>query len=227
MGCRLWAVGLVWLGALAPLPAWAQASSPPGPYVLDLHVATSALPQAPGFFPVLPSGTFIPARGLGFDVGVHIYLIRLGPARLGLGASVLRTRGHASNEPPASSSTATRPVATRPDVDATLTNVAPQLSLNFGSADGWSYISAGAGQGDVQTATSVFTASGSGSTAVTTPARLSDNPPVRSMNVGGGARWFTRRHLAFSFDVRFHMLAAGTGTPKTTLLAASAGLSLR
>ena len=225
----LWALSLLCLGALAPLPAAAQtptpAPRPPGPYVLDVRVATSALPRDASFFPPLPSVTAVPAYGLGFEVGAHIYLIQLGPARLGIGASVLRTRGRSSPGRPAGSAT-----STSPNVDSTLTNVAPQLSLNFGSREGWSYISAGVGQGDVQTATSAFTASGSGSAALRTPARSSDNPPVQSLNFGGGARWFTHAHLAFSFDVRFHVLAAGAGggaSLRTTLVAGSAGISLR
>lgn len=231
MGVRLRALGLFWFALLVAIPAAAQAtSSPPGPYAIDLRVATSALPQDASFFPPVPSATAIPARGLGFEVGVHIYLIRLGPARLGIGASVVRTRGHSSPERPAGSTTSTSPVATRPDVDVTLTNVAPQLSLNFGSGDGWSYISAGVGQGDVQTATSAFAASGSGSETSTTPARSAENAPVQSINFGGGARWFAKTHLAFSFDVRFHILSAGSGensTPGTTLVVASGGISLK
>lgn len=99
--------------------------------------------------------------------------------------------------------------------------IAPQLSFNFGSGEGWSYISAGVGQAQVRTATSAF---------LTTPARAIEGDRLRSLNVGGGARWFTNRHLAFSFDVRFHLVAAGPGepaTPATTLVAASAGISLK
>lgn len=235
---RLAAVCVLWFGTLAGAPAAAQiaAPDPPGPYVVDLRVATGPIPQAPGFFPPVPGATIIPSRGFGVDVGAHVYLMRLGAGRLGVGASILRIRGTAS--PPApisgSSSTATSTTtvpATKPDVEATLTAIAPQLSFNFGSADGWSYVSAGAGRAKLTTATSAFGGSDSGTTA--TPALSAESGTRSSINFGGGARWFAKTHMGFSFDVRFHLVSAGPetdtspATPRTTVVTASAGISLR
>jgi hypothetical protein len=118
-----------------------------------------------------------------------------------------------------------------PDVHATLTTIAPQISVNFGSAEGWSYVSAGLGRAQLTTGTSAFGGSGSG-TAMT-PARSADSGGRSSLNVGGGARWFAKARLAYSFDVRFHLVSPGGGegtspaTPRTTLLSASGGISLR
>ena len=235
---RLTAVCLLGLGVLAGTPASAQitAPDPPGPYVIDVRGATSAIPQDAGFFPPVPTATLIPSRGYGIDVGAHVYLMRLGSGRLGIGANVLRVRGTASPKAPSSGSTsastpAPRLPPTTPDVDATLTTVAPQLSFNFGSADGWSYVSAGLGRAHMTTGSSAFGGEGSGTDL--TPARSVDGGTRSSLNVGGGARWFTKRHLAYSFDVRFHIVSAGAeqgtspATPRTTLVAASVGISLR
>jgi hypothetical protein len=53
------------------------------------------------------------------------------------------------------------------------------------------------------------------------------------LNYGGGARWFAKEHLAFTFDIRFYRLdaqdaAAGRpayGARKITVL--SAGISVK
>ena len=236
---RLAAICWLWLGTFAGTPAVAQiaAPDPPGPYVIDVRGATSAIPEGASFFPPVPTATIVPSRGYGIDVGAHVYLVRLGAGRFGIGANVLRVRGTASPPAPSSGSTSTTTTtATRPDVHATLTTIAPQLSFNFGSAEGWSYVSAGLGRAYVRTGTSAFEGSGSGTTL--TPAQSVDSGSRSSINVGGGARWFAKAHLAYSFDVRFHVVSAGAedagaeegtsrATPRTTLLTAAVGISLR
>ena len=193
---------------------------------------TSAIPQDASLFPAVPSATLIPSRGYGIDVGAHVYLMRLGSGRLGIGANLVRVRGTASPAAPSSGSTpATPTAAVRPDVRAVLTTLAPQLSYNFGSGDGWSYVSAGLGRAQLTTGTSAF--GGSGGETSETPARSAASGARSSINIGGGARWFTKAHLAFSFDFRFHLISPGAAddtmqvTPRTTLVAASAGISLR
>jgi hypothetical protein len=192
-------------GACSVAPASAQTPSPPGPYVIDVRGAFSGLPTQAAFLPALPSATAIPSRGFGFEAGGHVYLLSLGPARLGLGVSVLRARGTAS--------TVTE-TAALPDVAVTLTAIAPQVSFNFGTRDGWSYLSAGYGRAQVR--------------AIATPATGStlqqDSGGVAAINFGGGARWFLRDHLAVGFDVRFHRLSA----PASTMpVAVAVGFSLR
>jgi hypothetical protein len=177
---------------------------PPGPYVIDIRGATSGIPQGPSFYPVVPDGTIIPARAFGIDLGGHVYAGRIGAARLGFGTSALYVRGTAS--PRAAT------VETLPDIDGTLILVAPQLSVNFGTADGWSYLSAGVGAQRFQ---------GNQSGLPTASSRETDW--MRTVNIGGGARWFTADHLALGFDVRFHV----GGTPRTTLVSASVGIALR
>jgi hypothetical protein len=143
-----------------------------------------------------------------------------------------------------------------PSVRTRITAIAPQLSFNFGSADGWSYISAGIGPAKARTTTSAFTTvrrDGAVTTddgAMTTDdgAMTTDDGAVttddgvvtteettlsrslRDINVGGGARWFTHSHLAISFDVRFHVVSDTGGKipiPRTTLVVVTGGMSLR
>ncbi|MBI4887896.1 MAG: hypothetical protein HY824_12445, partial [Acidobacteria bacterium] len=195
-------------------------------------VVSTAVPQQAAFYPAVPSGTLIPTRSLGFDVGAHVYVLRLGPSRVGVGLELLRATGKTTVPtpvPPPGGASATPPAPqTRPDVTVTVRALAPQVSFNFGSADGWSYVSAGIGRAGVQATTSAF-GSGSGTTAATTPEGTLESGALRSINFGGGARWFTNRHVAFSFDIRFHKVAGGgpVEVPATTLLAASAGMSFR
>ncbi|HVQ13030.1 MAG TPA: hypothetical protein VMS40_05545, partial [Vicinamibacterales bacterium] len=93
------------------------------------------------------------------------------------------------------------------DANATFQTVAPQLSLNFGTSDGWSYLSVGAGTARVD-------AVESGSSS--------------SINAGGGARWFMNRHVGVGFDIRMHRIAAdGDTMARSTQVAASVGLSLK
>ena len=61
---------------------------------------------------------------------------------------------------------------------------------------------------------------------------------MKTINYGGGARWFIKSHVAFSFDVRFYAINPGVvlarpngtlreGSPRTTLTAIGAGVSIK
>jgi hypothetical protein len=185
----------VWLGLAGVLlgsrvEAQSLTPGPPGPYfVIDVRGATSGIPTSTGLYPTVPDGGIVPARGFGFDVGGHIYLFNLGAARIGLGVNVIGVRGTAT------------------DATTTMGIVAPQLSFNFGSSDGWSYLSLGAGTARVD-------AEETGSSS--------------AINAGGGARWFVTRHLAVGFDVRLHKIAAdGDTMGRSTMLSASVGFSVK
>jgi hypothetical protein len=221
---RLLAIaGFVWLSLCAP--AGAQATDRPGPWVIDVRGATVSLPRDASFFPPIPSTTAVPSRGYGVDAGGHVYLLQVGPARVGIGATWLRARGTAS---PGGARASANTTAATPDVATLLTVVGSQLSLNFGSRAGWSYLSAGFGRAELSTRASSFVDEDDDDEMM--PARLVDHDSTSAINFGGGARWFAKPRMAFSFDVRFHVIGAGGGeapTPGTTLLAASAGVSLR
>ena len=181
-------------------PAAAQDDPPPpGPYVVDLRVATSGVPAVPLSTPGPVTGPIdLPTRGTGFDVGGHVYAGRLGPARLGFGASVLAVT--ASNEAG----------------EAAFRAIVPQISFNFGTRSGWSYLSLGAGRAKT-TASSLV-----GSDEV-----RSDGTQVVAVYAGGGARWCVSNHVAVGFDLRLHRAGADGATPAAMLVAASAGISLR
>jgi hypothetical protein len=85
-------------------------------------------------------------------------------------------------------------------VQTDLRAISPQLSFNFGSGDGWSYLSAGLGVADVVTQT-------------TGPAGRRDTPWLQAINFGGGARWFLKSHFAVGFDLRFRRIASGAAGP--------------
>ena len=185
----------VWLGLAGMLlgsrvDAQSLTPGPPGPYfVVDVRGATSGIPTSIGLYPAVPEGGQVPSRGFGYDAGVHVYLFNLGGARVGLGANIIGVRGTAT------------------DADATMQIVAPQLSFNFGTSDGWSYLSLGAGTARVD-------AEETGSSS--------------AINAGGGARWFIKRHLGVGFDIRLHRIAAdGDIMGQSTAFAASIGFSLK
>jgi hypothetical protein len=207
----------------------------PGPYVIDIRGSTIGAPQSPAFYPDLPAGTIIPTRAFGFDIGAHVYLFQLGPARIGIGADLFRLRGSASPPDPeeSRSGTPSAPPALpeSPDTRSSFNAIAPQISFNFGGSDGWSYISVGLGRAQVTTERSVFDDG---------LAETRKSGSVANQNFGGGARWFRSDHLAFTFDLRFHLLSPGvgqpipgetdeltTGTPRTKVVSASVGISLR
>jgi hypothetical protein len=161
---------------------------------VDLRGTTAGLPSDTAFFPPLAVDTLVPSRGFGFDVGAHVYVFSLGPARLGIGANYVNARGTADR------------------VTATVSTLAPQLSFNFGSANGWSYLGAGLGRAWVRTTAEQLTGTAEQETG-----------GVGALNVGGGARWFLTSHIGVGFDLRWHRLAS---TPTAMLLSAAAGFSI-
>ena len=105
-------------------------------------------------------------------------------------------------------------------VTTRFSTLAPQISFNFGSRNGYSYISGGIGRANLTTER--------------------DDKPLpdpesgsKTINYGGGARWFAKKHLAVSMDVRFYAVnpqdatASRPGYPRMTILALSAGVAVR
>lgn len=208
---------LVALGlALGVAPRIAAQDEPPpriGPIVVDVR----------GTIPKLTKDALIgnsrglatnelPGVGLGVDAGVHLYVLKWKAVTVGLGGQLTLARAHET--PPAALGTL-RPVTER------FTTISPQLSLNFGTGDGWSYLSGGVGP-------SWWSIVPDG--AAQAPA---DTDRIRALNYGGGARWFASRHVAFTFDVRFYQIDPGfahgdfPGSPRTTFLIMGAGVSVK
>ena len=160
------------------------------------------------------SETELPGAGLGIDLGAHLYLFTWKAVTVGVGGQA--TLGRSTFSPPEANG-----VAVGRAVTQTFKSIAPQLSLNFGNGDGWSYLSAGLGP-----AVRSIVPDGQEPTTA-------DTARVRTLNYGGGARWFARPHLAFTFDVRFYAMDPGLpaggrpGSPRTTFVVLGAGVSVK
>jgi hypothetical protein len=139
--------------------------------------------------------------------------LKLGAVTFGVGGRLSTSRAHRTPDPQ------TEP--TLRGVTERLTYLGPQISLNFGTGAGWSYLSSG-----INASTWSIVPDGS----IPQPP---DEERLKTIDYGGGARWFARPHLAFSFDVRFYAInpssptAALPGGPRTTLLVFGVGVSLK
>ena len=209
---------------LLPSASSAQVSAP-GPYVIDFRGAMSGAPGTASFYPPVPSAIRVPQRAFGFAAGAHVYAFRIGAARLGFGVDLMRARGTAATDASAmdtgtgTESTTAAAAAGTLHAAMTVTTIAPQLSFNFGSHEGWSYLSGGYGISTTHAEVSVSVSFDGEAGA--------RNRQTASLNFGGGARWFLREHFAVGFDVRFHRLVATGSVPSTQIVGLSVGLSVR
>jgi hypothetical protein len=208
---------------LVATPVLAQDPVPPplfeepiGPFVVDARgtlarfKANTSTAAALGVDPAE-----LPARGLGLLVGAHVYPLRRPRFALGIGGELLvRARAAHTIDP------VTEDGPDGPTIVTRMTAVSPQVSLNFGKRTGWSYVSGGIGWGSLTTEIDE------------TPFDDAETRP-RTINYGGGARWFAQKHLAFSLDLRFYAIAPQAATaarpafPRTTVMVFSAGVSTR
>ena len=124
----------------------ASAQQPPriGPFVVDLH---GTVPRFPSDDPQLAQSRKmdlgeLPGTGLGIQVGMHLYLLRVKAITFGIGAEFAASRSRQT--PQAGATSATTGQLLRPS-EARFSTIAPQLSLNFGNGHGWSYLSGGLG----------------------------------------------------------------------------------
>ena len=196
----------------------AEAQDPPPPiprFVLDLR---GSIPKFPGNQQLADSRRLdlreLPGAGLGIDAGAHLSVLKWKAVTFGLGAHLTLAQSH-------SSAYSVEGQPARRAVTERFTSFTPQLSFNFGTGDGWSYISGGIGR-------SIWSIVPEG--AQPQPA---DEERLKTINYGGGARWFIKPHVAFTFDVRVHALDPGApqgavpGSPRTRLLIIGAGVSLK
>jgi hypothetical protein len=186
-----------------------------GPFVLDVRGSSPNFPddaqlaESRGL-----SVDELPGRGLGLDAGAHLYLFKWRVITFGVGGQMTFARA-TSGEVVQDGAVIARPVT------SWFTSFTPQLSFNFGTGDGWSYISGGIGG-------AVWSTVPDGQ-----PALPADEERLTTINYGGGARWFARPHLAFTLDVRWHDINPGTpqgglpGTPRATIMIIGAGVSIK
>jgi hypothetical protein len=186
---------------------------PPIPFwVVDLQGATVSFPSDPALASsrgLVPAQ--LPGRGFGGNVAVHLFPFKLGAVTFGLGGRLMTVQAQATPEPV----TGLQPVSER------LTYLGPQLSFNFGTGAGWSYLSGG------------IAASTWSVVSDATDPLPPDEERLKTIDYGGGARWFAKPHLAFSFDVRFYAVNPSTPAqglpagPRATFLVFAAGISLK
>jgi hypothetical protein len=196
--------------------AHAQQDDPVGPFVIDARVAlptfssNDAIAAGAGV-----RSDQLPERGLGFEAGAHFYPLRRRRISVGLGANLVRASGRKAPGEDAEPTDTT--------IETRFSALTPQVSLNFGTTRGWSYISGGYG----------WTKRVTGEADSTLP----DGSNLGAFNYGGGARWFIKAHVAFSFDLRFYRLpdipaetgvvAPSPGSPGYTMFMGTAGLSFK
>jgi hypothetical protein len=205
-------------GLLQTGAALAQQEDPIAPFVIDVRGAFMSLDAAGSAFPLGLEKAQLPNRGLGLDIGAHVYPLRGRIVSLGVGASLLFVR---SSKAPEVLEDAL-PDPTDPTVRTRIKGFSPQVSLNFGSRRGYSYVSAGIG-----TMTRAIDA-----TDGVLVDEVTGDTRARTLNYGGGARWFATSHVAFSFDLRFYRVAAQEATtssvslPQQRFFVGSVGISI-
>ena len=199
--------------------AAAQTGAEPIPrFAADVRVAIPRFKEDPAIATTLTVTTDdLPTRGLGFIVGAQFYPLRTRYITFGIGAEMLRSRARETREPTVEGG------AAGPTVETRLTAFSPQLSFNFGHRDGWSYISGGLGTATLASETPLTT----GDIAEAGSSRR------KTINYGGGARWFAKRHIAVSLDLRFYAVSPLVGTtdapgyPRMTVMVFSGGVAFR
>ena len=212
-GLLLWVCIVLSAGAAA-------AQTEPEPIPVFAADVRAAIPRFKAD-PLIASGLSVavddlPTRGLGIVAGAHVYPLRTRAVTFGFGAEILRSR--AERTKPAAAEGAPEGPAARTRFSA----ISPQLSFNFGHRDGWSYISGGLGSASLASEIEL----GSG-------VAMDDSPRSKTINYGGGARWFATKHLAVSLDLRFYAVsprpatATGPGYPRMTVMVFSGGIAFR
>jgi hypothetical protein len=196
--------------------AHAQEPPPPiGPFVVDLHGIVPNFGSDPQ---VAASRGLtlaeLPGAGLGFIAGGHVYVAKVLAVTIGVGGELMLGRSHGAVD-----NSQTPPVGA---VSERLTVASPVLSLNFGNGNGWSYLFFGLGE-------SVWSIVPDGAQPLPI-----DQERKRILSYGAGARWFIRKRVAFSLDVRTYNISAGPaqsggtpGTPHMQVLVVGAGISVK
>lgn len=200
-------------------PTAAQQKEPIGPFVADVrgifarHKAEPSVANDLG----VAAGN-LPSRSIGLAGGAHFYPFRSAKVTFGFGANFVMARGSRTLDIAAADGTAT---TKGPTARRHFTTFSPEISLNFGHRNGWSYISGGM--------------LGRSKLYVDLASKPVTDAPFRStLNYGGGARWFTTDRIALSVDFRWYSVAEQAAVaggvvfqPRTTLLVLSGGIGIK
>ena len=126
--------------AACATPVLAQDRDPLPIFAADLRGFSAGLGQDPVTAAALGvEPDQLPGRGWGGVAGAHLYPLRGQSFALGVGAELILARARAQQENPADGQGVGIIVSQRLD------GFSPQLSLNFGHRQGWSYLTAGMG----------------------------------------------------------------------------------
>ena len=212
---------LLCLSSAAPARAQPQQKEPIGRFAVDVRgifARHKAEPSVATDLGVDPGN--LPPRSFGLAGGAHFYALHTSKITLGFGGNLVFGHGSRSLDVVDATGKPVVPAAKTPTVRRHFTSISPEISLNFGHRNGWSYISGGSfGRSKLYLDRADQPASGA--------------PYRKSLNYGGGARWFTSDHLAFSVDFRWYSVAeqpASAGLiaqPRTTLLVLSGGIAIK
>ena len=160
----------------------------------------------------------LPTRSFGLVGGGHVYVVRGSKIALGVGGMLLVGGGSRTLDITEADGTMTK----SPTVQRHFRSITPEISLNFGHRNGWSYISGGFfGQSRLYVDRADAPASGA--------------PQRKTLTYGAGARWFATNHVAFSVDIRWYSVAEMQPSPasnlvfepRTTLMVLSGGISIK
>jgi hypothetical protein len=207
-----------------PLP---DARRPIGRVAADVRGSMPRFEQtAPIANTIGVEATELPTRGLGLVVGAHVYPFRMGRVTLGLGGEVMVSRASRTEEAEEPDDETAPEPPDGPTVKTRFSTLSPQISLNFGASEGWSYISGGMGWSrfSVELEDPVIGAPG---------IETESSPRRKTINYGGGARWFAKKHLAVSFDLRFYAVSPQVATathpalPRMTIMVFSLGAGFK
>lgn len=159
----------------------------------------------------------LPTRGLGITVGAHVYPLRFRRVTFGVGAEYARA---GDSKTTTITDKETGEETDGPTITTRFSSFAPQLSLNFGRDEGWSYLSAGIGRARI--------------TSENETQPVTDTADATQViNYGGGARWFNSPRMAFTFDIRWYAISPREATttvpayPRAKFMVLSAGLAFR
>jgi len=219
-------VCLLFVCLLSAVPAFAQQKEPVGGVAFDVRGVFARHKAEPSVATDLgvPASN-LPPRSWGLAGGGYAYVWKTRRMSLGVGATTVWSHGSKFMESTSTTTTAadgTKTTITYPAVTVRrhFLTVSPEVSFNFGHRNGWSYISGG-----------MFGTSRLYLDREDKPA--SSVPWRKTLNYGGGARWFNTERLAFSVDFHWYSVAeqlAAPGViaePRTTLLVLSGGISIR
>jgi hypothetical protein len=204
---------------LPAAPAAAQQKEPLPVFAADLRgifARHKTDPSVASALQVEPGN--LPTRSFGLVAGAHVYALRGKKIALGIGGTMLVGGGSKTLDIQQADGTVTQ----GPTVKRHFRSITPEISLNFGHRNGWSYVSGGMlGQSRLYVERE--------------DAPATDPPLRKTLTYGAGARWFAASHLAFSVDVRWYSVAEQPASPasnivlepRTTLMVLSGGISIK